>query len=841
MPDIASSQVMKFVSKAVAEDKLFVTRLDGVEQMNKPYEFVLELASKDKELDLAKLLEERAYIAIKQGVQVKGDTKRSSTTLKIHGWLSSIEQVGKELEWVKYRAVLVPGLWKAGLTRNSAVFQDKKIIDIIKEILTKDAYGYKLSVDTGKVVDKGASREYVAQYEESDLDFINRWCEHEGIFYYFEQGDDEEKLVFANKREGYGSLPGENTFRYKPANEGTGGKEAGDSENSTEDWFKEEVVTEFACRQSMMPKEVMLKDYNWKNPGANMVCTAQVNSKGHGTVYEYNNHYEDANAGNKLAAIRAEALACREQLFTGSSEGRGFRAGYVIKLSEHYRNSFNIEYLLTRVEHHATQGLDLGTGGASGATYANTFVATIESKTFRPERVTKWPQIKGVMHAMVDGGDSATPYAQIDDKGRYKVRLGFDRGSAQDGQASKYLRKQEAYAGPNQGMHFPLLRGSEVLVTHVDGNPDRPVISGAMFNNSHGSVVSNAQPTLNRIATPGGTQIVMDDTQNATQVQINTKDDKTKFKMDATKDSEKVTLETPKNKVTLDGKSGEDRIVIQTDNSATKIRLGKSADEADHDECKHADGLRMETDGEFNHYVKGDYNLRVDGAENKKIAGNSEWTWTQQCAEYKHGEWFSFKGGLTYGISIGFTADFRISGGIAISGGADFSIKAGLSVGFEAAMSMKVKKEKAIEFCLDGRKLIVKKDVDTGCDGKYTLKSKGDVAINSQGAIKIQAGVVPPPPDPSMAARMQAWAAGAVASIKARAKGTPQPTPPAPVPAPPAPPTPNIEITSSSIKLEVNPTTSIELGAAGITMKSGAGEFKITAAMITAKPMVTGG
>ncbi|MBE7490528.1 MAG: type VI secretion system tip protein VgrG [Planctomycetes bacterium] len=841
MPTIASNQVMRFTSKAVSDDALQITGLTGHEHVSAPYAFTLELASQDDSLDFAKLLEERAVIHIKQPVKASGSDSYSSTTLKIHGWLASFEQVGKELEWVKYRAVLVPGLWKAGLTKNSAIFQDVHIVDMVKEILTASKYGYNLKVDISRVTDKGPKREYVAQYQESDLNFISRWLEHEGIYYYFKQDDEEEVLVLADAKEGYGSMAGESTLRYKPRNSDGQQVEGGDSEAASDDWFKEEVVTDFSCRVSQLPKEVMLKDYNWKNPRADMLCSHKVHDKGIGTVYEYNNHYSTKDEGKKLAKVRAQALAWRQELFAGRSECRGFRAGLVFKLDEHFRGAFNQEYMLVEVTHHATQALALGTGGAAGASYHNTFVAIPKAREFRPERKAKWPEIKGVMHGTVDGGSNSTPYAQVDDKGRYKVQIGFDRSGTGNGTASKYVRKQEPYAGPNQGMHFPLLKGSEVMITHIDGNPDRPVITGAVFNGDNAAVVSSANQTQNRIATPGGTQILMDDTQGATQVQINTKDDKTKFQMDATTDSEKVTVQTPKNKLTLDGKSGEDRIVLETDNGKTKIRLGKSADEPDHDECKHADGMRLETEGEFNHYVKGDYNLRVEGAENKKVTGNSDWTWTQQCAEYKHGEWFSLKLGLTYGISLAATADFRASGAIAISGGADFAIKAGLTIGAEFGISMKVKKEKAIEVCLDGRKLTIKKDQDVDCEGAYNLKSKGAISVTSQGNIKLQAGVPAPPSDPSFASRMRAWAAGAVASIKAKASGQAPPAPPAPVPAPPAPPTPNIEITSSSIKLEVNPTTSIELAAAGITIKSGAGEFKVAAAGITSKPMVQAG
>lgn len=833
----AHKQVLKFVSKALDEDALHVTSLNGVERLNQPYEFTVDLVSKDAELDFAKILEESAWIGIKQGLRTKGDTKRSATTLKIHGKVASFEQIGKTDEWTHYRALLVPGLWMAGQHKDSAIFQDVYIKDVIEDICGL----YGLHYDTSKITKQGPKREYVAQYQETDLEFLNRWCEHEGIFYYFVQEDDFEKVVFADAREGYGMMQGENTFRYKPDKEAAPNQASSDADETN--WLNEEFVTAITCKVSRLPKEVVLKDYNWKDPDADMLCKAPVNDKSYGTVFEYNNHYPDKADGDRLAKVRAEALKCREHFFSGEGEGRGFRAGLVFKLDEHYRGSFNQEYVITSVYHSARQATEDQKNTAEGTKYNNRFTCIPESQTFRPERVTPWPQIKGVMHGKVDGADAGTPYAQIDDMGRYKIKMGFDNYDPADGQSSKYIRKAEPNAGPNQGFHFPMLRGSEVIVTHVDGDPDRPVITGAVYNGSNPTVVSSAAHTQNRIATPGGTQMVMDDTQGATQVLLETKDSKTKMLFDATTDSEKITIQTPKNKATLDGKSGEDRIILETENSATKMRMGKSADEADRNECKHADGIRMETDGEFNTYVGKDYNIYIEGKENKKINGNSDWTWTQQCAEYKHGEWFSLKLGLTYGVSIAATADFKASAAIAITGGADMSIKLGAAIQFEAAVSLSVKKSASKEYVLDKSGIHTVKDKNESIDGKYALTTGGDASIVSQGQILIQAGVAAPPADPSVGARLAAWAAGAAMAIKNRAMGTaaPPPAPPDPPQFGPAVPTPNIAITSSSMKLMVNPSTYIELGADGITLKAGGGELKVTAAMITAKPMVTEG
>ncbi|MCA8913505.1 MAG: type VI secretion system tip protein VgrG, partial [Planctomycetes bacterium] len=437
MVDIATTQVMQFHSGAVDDGVLQLTQLDGREHISKPYEFRLELASTKADIDFAEMIKKPAWIGIKQGVQLAGSNTRAATTLKIHGVIESFEQVGKELEQVKYRAVLVPTLDRLRLATQSRIFQKKKIPDLVKQICDD----HDVEVDTSKLSGSFDEREYIVQYEESDLDFIHRWMEHEGIYYYFVQSEDHEKVVLGNKPEGYGDMQSNEKFSYKPRNTDGSQTEAQDSEAATDDWFKEEVVFDLGCSVKMLPKEVILNDYNWRDPQTGLDCKATISNDGKGIVYEYNDHYQTKAQGDKLANIRAEAISATEKIFTGKSDSRGFRAGLKFQLKDHYRNDFNAEYLLVSVRHRASQAIALGSGAASGASYSNEFTAIPKAKSYHPPCDTPWPSIKGVMHGKIDGGDSSTPYGQIDSKGRYKVKLPLDRGDAQDGDASKYVRK----------------------------------------------------------------------------------------------------------------------------------------------------------------------------------------------------------------------------------------------------------------------------------------------------------------------------------------------------------------------------------------------------------------
>lgn len=733
MPEIAISQVMQFHSDAVADGELMISALAGSEAINKPYQFQLELVSEKADIDFAELIKKPAWIGIKQGVQLAGSDKRASTTLKIHGVIESFEQVGKELALVKYRAVLVPKLKRLALAHQSRIFQDTTVPDMVKQIC-KD---HEVEIDTGKLgsYDK---REYIVQYEESDLDFIHRWLEHEGIFYYFVQEESHEKLVLADKPEGYGALQSNEAYAYRPRTSGKGRVEGGDSEEAGDDWFKEEVVSLLSCTVNQLPKEVVLNDYNWRDPDTRLECTEQVSKDGKGTVYEYNDHYQTKDQGKKLAKVRAEEILAREQLFRGGSDVRGFRAGMVFELKEHFAKAFNQEYLLVEVSHSASQSISLDSGQASGATYENSFLAIPKSKQFRPACNTPWPSIKGVMHAVIDGGDDSTPYAQIDDKGRYKVKLPLDRGDAQPGSASRWVRKAENYAGPGQGMHFPLRKGAEVLIIHIDGDPDRPIISASIFNEKNVSVVNNSNVVENRLHTPAGHEVILDDTQGAGGIRIFTTDQKNSIKMDAT--------------------GGSEAISLNCSVTGAIIRMGKSQGEPGGAKVTSADGIYISTSGDVNIFSTGanvnlecsaNYNIHVGAIKNENIVTNYNLTVGGNEVKEVRGE----KKDWTYGVStkghVGMKNTIAVVDDNKLVAGIKFETIAGAEIKILGGLKSESIKAKKIDLIAAGWKAITPKKVeikaveagDIQTVGKLKLKSLGDdVSISGGQHLTLECG-----------------------------------------------------------------------------------------------------
>lgn len=516
--------VLQFHSDAVPDDAFLVSLVEGAESISGLYRFELELASKKPDIDLASVLQRPAWLGMKAPVRMSG-SESGWRLIKVSGMIHTVRQMEQVHDWTRYRAVLVPRLWRLTIDRMTRIFIDKTVSDIIEEILKEGGFGSK---DYELKCAAGPKREFVMQYQESDLDFISRWLEHEGIFYYFEQTDEGEKIVFADSTAGYVPIQGESKVRYSPA-VSRGAAVGAESESA---WSREELVLSLRADQSVIPSKVVLKDYNWRRPSTDLEVDADIVGEGVGTVYYYADHYKDEGEGKQLARVRAEEHKCRQRLFSGESDKRSFRAGSTFTLFDHYRSAFNAEYLLTEIRHRASQELGLPFSGATGATYRNEFTAIPSSETFRPERKTPWPSIHGIMHARVDAAGSGQ-YAEIDDLGRYKVTLPFDLSGRKSGTASRYVRMAQPYAGGGMGMHFPLHKDTEVLLAFLDGDPDRPIIVGAVPNPETGSPVTGANQTQCAIQTGGGNRMVFEDGDGSQRITLTTPSAGTMFSLGA--------------------------------------------------------------------------------------------------------------------------------------------------------------------------------------------------------------------------------------------------------------------------------------------------------------------
>ncbi|MEG2005504.1 MAG: type VI secretion system tip protein VgrG, partial [Bilophila sp.] len=321
--------------------------------------------------------------------------------------------------------------------------------------------------------------------------------------YFFEQQDLVDKLVFTDTPDAHTRLATP-SLRYSPPSGMQGA-------------HVEEVVTAFNLSCTQLPQQVVIRTYNWHNPNKPIVGKAPVAADGLGDVYlTHENVTSDAEA-NRLAQIRAEELLCRSRVFSGTSAVPTLRPGFVFTLTNHYNPAFNQDYFLTAVTHEGSQEafLTLGLGLPMHNVkdhyfYHNTFSCIEAQKPFRPARLTRRASINGVIHAFIDGaGSGARP--ELDEHGRYKVLFPFDVSARKDGNASCWIRMAQPQIGNDSGMSFPLLPGTEVTVTFANGNPDCPIISGALANVETGALTRNENNNFTGIRTPGGNQLTFGD------------------------------------------------------------------------------------------------------------------------------------------------------------------------------------------------------------------------------------------------------------------------------------------------------------------------------------------
>jgi type VI secretion system secreted protein VgrG len=489
-------QRFTFISAAMPDDTFTVVRFTGSEAISQPYRFEIDLAAQDAEIDLAAMLQNTAKLVIHRGDQAER---------VFHGILAEFQQLEESGSYSLYKAVLVPRLWNAGLYRQNQLFLDKSVSEIIEEILQQTrltGQDYELRL-TGTYT----AWEYICQYQETDLNFISRWMEREGIYYYFVQEDQNEKIIITDSSTSHENVPDDSQLPYSPP-----------SSLAPRD---QELIQTLVCRQIRLPNRVILRDYNYRRPSLDLTSEAEVDGDATGDVYIYGEHFKTPEDGNHLAQIRAEELLCRQQVYHGESTAANLWAGYLFTLQDHFRDSHNRQYLITEVEHYGFQAIaELSgqkrgeTAGESEREYHNRFTAIPSEAQFRPERTAARPRFYGTLNATIDASGDGQ-YAEIDDQGRYKVILPFDQSGNDGGRASRWVRMAQPYAGSNYGMHFPLHRGTEVLLTFIDGDPDRPIIASSVPNPDTASPVTSNNQTQCMIRTGGNNQIMTEDQDGA--------------------------------------------------------------------------------------------------------------------------------------------------------------------------------------------------------------------------------------------------------------------------------------------------------------------------------------
>ena len=468
-------------------------RFSGEEGFSRIFSFDVSFCTKRKDIDEEAVLASPAALAI---------MRPDGSMVRFSGWPTSLTLSSSYGEWQFWSLRLQPALWKLTQQGENRIFLDCTVEDMAKEILGDAAV---LPVDCDfRLTDSYRKQEFSMQHNESLYDFLAWKLEREGIYYFFDETESGGRAVFADGREAHADLPGGASLRYSP----TSGLEAS---------HVEEVISSFSMTASPMPKRVVVRDYSWEDPMRPLVASADVSDSGIGDVYFYGDGFTTKEEGQRFAEIRAQGLRCRSRIFRGESAVPTMRPGFVFKLENYFDERRNASYLVTDVRHEGSQEAWLSQ--AVGVVlqnpedqvyYRNSFACISADEVFRPERKAVRTKVAGMITAFIDGSsDSAV--AEVNEKGCYKVVFPQDISNRPNGKSSCWIRRMQSHVGMAHGMTFPLTPGVEVLIAFIDGNPDRPVIAGAVANAVSGATENRSTVQNMGFRTPGGSGIVFND------------------------------------------------------------------------------------------------------------------------------------------------------------------------------------------------------------------------------------------------------------------------------------------------------------------------------------------
>ena len=382
----------------------------------------------------------------------------------IHGEITAASQGAVGRRFTTYHVTLRPKIWQLELRRGSRIFQQLSVPDIIQQVL-KDA---GISGDDLQLKLSGhyPVLDYCTQYRETDFAFLDRLMAEAGLFYYFEHSVQRHVLVIADDKQVFTPINGNHELPYR---------------QSTAMVSAEESVMEFQVQHNLCAGAVALRDYLFEKPG--LLLEAENRNPMFSALehYDYPGFFADGSAGKRRAEMLLQSRRVNQQVVSGRSDSTRLTVGRRFTLAFHPRPDFNADYTITRVRLQGRQPQSLEEGAtAEGSSFALDFHAMPAASDYRPLATNPRPRIEGVQTAFVTGPKGEEIYT--DQFGRIKVQFHWDREGKHDEHSSCWLRLQQSWAGNHWGSLVLPCIGQEVLVTFLDGDPDRPLVTGALYN-----------------------------------------------------------------------------------------------------------------------------------------------------------------------------------------------------------------------------------------------------------------------------------------------------------------------------------------------------------------------
>lgn len=442
-------------------DGLLFWKLSGREAISESFELNLTLLGSDARIDRSMLLGQPVTVTI--------PTQNSVIPRYINGKVTRVTVSAVELtgtRYAVYQLTVEPDLWPMKRDRNLRIFQEQTVPQIIKTLLGENMVNVQ-----DKLTSSYRIWDYCVQYQESTLDFISRLMELEGITYHFQHEVDKHTIVLTDATTQYQSFSGYETIPYHQSPSG----------GST----SEEGIGQWALEDNVTPGIYSLDDFDFRKPNAWMLQARQnpaSPSPGSIDVYDWPGRFVEHGQGEFYARIRQERWQVEHQQIYGTATALGIVPGCIFTLIKAPFFSDNGEYLVTEANYYFEENR-YATGNDGKTVHRTDFTVIPSSVVYRPAQITPWPRTYGPQTAKVVGPQGESIWT--DKYGRVKVKFHWDRLAKGDDTSSCWVRVSSAWAGQGfGGVQIPRI-GDEVVIDFINGDPDRPIITGRVYNEAN--------------------------------------------------------------------------------------------------------------------------------------------------------------------------------------------------------------------------------------------------------------------------------------------------------------------------------------------------------------------
>lgn len=455
----------------LAKDELLLTSINGIEAISSLFQFSLTVLSQNIEIKPEDLIHKSVTFTIHD------DEKRVFNGYVSHFSFGEIKNNGLR----EYQLTIVPWTWFLNQNENRRIFQNKNTKDIVSQVFSDLGYN-----DFDFKAEGGSPREYCVQYGESDLTFVMRLLAEEGYASFFSHDKKKHTLVIVDQMSAYAESA-QSKLTYSKGN-------SPDAE-----------INAWQHNYELKKGEWIVNDYNFKEPNKNLTSQSTSKSKleknSQFKHYSYPSQY-DFSLGSKIANARMDAEEAGANTISGGSSCSSFSAGQFFNLLKHETKSEQGKYLLLSVHHQASDASYFSSQGGDEQ-YSNSFSCMPLENMYRPPMIYTRPVMYGPQSALVTGPKGEEIY--IDDFGRIKVQFMWDQEGKKDENSSCFIRVMQSFAGNGWGSSFIPRIGHEVIISFLDGDPDRPIVTGSVYNgNNKPPYASKTQNGIKTHSTKGG-------------------------------------------------------------------------------------------------------------------------------------------------------------------------------------------------------------------------------------------------------------------------------------------------------------------------------------------------